>query len=1294
MSLNNYRKKLSSVLNTIAVEKPELFSSPDVYHRLSDKISKGHKTTLDKISKHLPMLAKGNDRISWYAIDKRSKQMENILKSINENQKILKNINPKKVSKRVYGIINTPLFTVIETNERKTHKLGITENTFSIVANRDIRRGENIFDVVLSPLKKAVEKAISKMALNKNSVVNLFIEVLENENFAGKSFISSGFVSLERLIRFGISDVIRRFALIMQSNELVNLTDVKIGVQSIINPSFGKHLKVLNKNDIYKKKCIINLQNKDNLCLARSVVCLMAKRNNHPKKEQIKKGRKIQETLAKELMEACKIEKEDDEFCDLNDVSKIEKHLNTPIKIFDEDYKRHLIYCGEGYDNPPIHLYKNKNHIVPITSMPAFFNSNYFCETCNKPYDKLEKHRCIYKKCAICRSSGCDMIDGITNAKWKHCNKCNRNFPSDLCFEEHVGHSCKLIKKCKNCKKNYYTDKDHECYTKTCVTCKVKYNEMENHKCYMQKEDLMKPSDKLIFFDFEATQETGKHVVNYGVAKYYDSDKSYIFKDNESFCKWLIKTEHEGYTVVAHNGRGYDFQFILNYCVNNDIKAYTVYAGSKIMYMSLDIIKMRFVDSLNFIPSALAGFPKIFDIKDVKKGYFPHFFNTAKNQNYVGPYPEKKYYGYFSMKTDQRTKFNEWYESVKGKTFDFRKEMRDYCEDDVRILRLSCIRFRDLFLEISNIDPFQYITIASVCQTIYKNRYLQENTIAISENVNHGSFSSKAIAWLSQFDGVKHALNGGEQKIKIGKDVFCVDGYDPKTNTVYEFHGCYFHGCNKCFSKEDKNSKLKVSMGELYDKTIERDNKIKSKYNLIVKWEHDFHDKVDPIKQPINPRDALFGGRTETFKMRYKCNEDEKIYYKDITSLYPTVMYYDLYPVGHPIRLTKNLGTDVSKYFGFVKCKVVPPKDLYLPILPARSDDTGKLTFDLQTKTGTWVSEELKLAVKYGYRIEEIYEVLHFEKSSRDLFKGYIKDFLKIKQESSGYPDDVKTEEDKDRYIAQYHKDMGILLDKTKIEKNPGKRQIAKLCLNSLWGKFAQRLNMTQSDRFYADPDNNLNKNCNYNKLPGKNEFYNLVLDKTVIISYVNIINDKCIEVFYKSKDEFVTSTKNTNVYIGCFTTANARLRLYSELCKLGRRALYCDTDSIIYCHKEGEYSIPNGNNLGEWTDEFEGKYGVDFVSTGPKCYAYKLNDGSTCAKAKGFTLNFKNSQKINFDTMTKLVNKEIESIDIHNKCMITRNKKDKTLHTVKSNKTYKFTFDKRNIHENMDTTPFGFSEN
>ena len=57
--------------------------------------------------------------------------------------------------------------------------------------------------------------------------------------------------------------------------------------------------------------------------------------------------------------------------------------------------------------------------------------------------------------------------------------------------------------------------------------------------------------------------------------------------------------------------------------------------------------------------------------------------------------------------------------------------MYRYCKSDVDILRGGCMKLRELFIQIANIDPFQYITIASVCQAIYRSEFLPENTIGV-----------------------------------------------------------------------------------------------------------------------------------------------------------------------------------------------------------------------------------------------------------------------------------------------------------------------------------------------------------------------------------------------------------------------------------------------------------------------------------------------------------------------------------------------------------------------------------
>jgi hypothetical protein len=60
---------------------------------------------------------------------------------------------------------------------------------------------------------------------------------------------------------------------------------------------------------------------------------------------------------------------------------------------------------------------------------------------------------------------------------------------------------------------------------------------------------------------------------------------------------------------------------------------------------------------------------------------------------------------------------------------------------------------------------------------------------------------------------------------------------------------------------------------------------------------------------------------------------------------------------------------------------------------------------------------------------------------------------MKIKQESSGLPDGYT----KEQYIKENYDQLVIILDEDKIEFNPGRRAVAKLCLNSLWGKFGQK---------------------------------------------------------------------------------------------------------------------------------------------------------------------------------------------------------------------------------------------
>ena len=105
--------------------------------------------------------------------------------------------------------------------------------------------------------------------------------------------------------------------------------------------------------------------------------------------------------------------------------------------------------------------------------------------------------------------------------------------------------------------------------------------------------------------------------------------------------------------------------------------------------------------------------------------------------------------------------------------------------------------------------------------------------------------------------------------------------------------------------------------------------------------------------------------------------------------------------------------------------------------------------------------------MQQGYQLLKIDEVWDFSEHTDGLFNDYVDTFLKIKQESSGFPAECDTDEKKAQYITDYATKEGIRLYPNQIIENPGLRALAKLMLNSFWGlvyyicNFKNPLNIT-----------------------------------------------------------------------------------------------------------------------------------------------------------------------------------------------------------------------------------------
>ena len=1187
------------------------------------------------------------------------------------------------------------------------------------------------------------------------------------------------------------SVVMGKVARVLDSNEELRIDDSFDVDIAVMDRSLGYGKQAIPITNIAKdrmsKRSIVTIRSskydsENKYCFARAVVTALSRLNNEYNYKTISMGTNLQVDRAKRLHEKVQLMPP----VSIDMVTHFENAIETNIIVFEAESGNKILRSSDKYSKN-IYLFYHNNHYDVITKPAPFLGKSFFCEQCLKAYTRKGAHICAVS--CFCGLKKCVKQEEVT------CKECNRVCRSKECFESHKKLTrrnhlnknpqsvCQRSKICNICKQGYKHSETHVCGEWTCTSCHEK--QIGRHLCYLRAKMPNNVGYKYIDFDFETDQSTSQHVPNFVVAfkscvKCIDTpttempwcprcqERETVFSGYQSgslFGAWLFSKQHKGYTARAHNASGFDSMFILQYLTQNTVTPCIMFNGSKIVYLYVKELDIRIVDSCKFLPMKLSDLPKTFGLNEISKGYFPHFFNTPENQDYIGPYPQPSMYGVDCMKEMDRQAFYEWYALQTHNTFNFREEIYKYCKSDVDILQRACQEFRRLLIAITKtrvyddktkqtievaVDPFQSLTIASVAHAVFyflclPEDYYERNQAA-SRAIKHAGvwhsqngatlqpplqdpvfnssplgrvpakgyytkdkFSRAAIVWLefiatSENIYIQHALNEGEMRIPA-PHTLRVDGYDKLNNTIYEFYGCLWHGCTKCYPPNNKNPLRHPNTGKPlylhYKDTQERENYLRDRgYHIRTIWEHENNraklenlsyaefDRDYKLPERLSPRDAFYGGRTNAICQHYVAQCDEKMMYYDFTSLYGYILKYCPFPLGHPTVIVNNF-TDIKNYFGLVKLDILPPRGLYFPVLPVKMNE--KLLFPLcytcslhmnqaechcsneqRTLHGTWTTMEVQRALAKGYTIRKIYEIYHWEHKSDRLFTEYVDMFLKLKQEASGWPSWVKTDVDAQAYIDDYMRHENIKLDQSKINKNPGLRAVAKLMLNSFWGKFGQRDNFVQSC-IISDPA----------------ELVKLMTDQSKCIEDFHVINEQLLHVSHRLHEDFVPENNSTNIYIAIFTTAHARLKLYDLIDRLGRRALYFDTDSVIFVFNANDWNPELGDYLGDLTDELpEGEYIVEFCGFGPKFYAYKTNKGNTVCKVRGFTLNYKNSQLVNFDALKeKVLNDEtIETKSVK----IRRDKQKQQIINREEIKICKKVFNKR-VPDGDFSLPYGY---
>jgi hypothetical protein len=117
----------------------------------------------------------------------------------------------------------------------------------------------------------------------------------------------------------------------------------------------------------------------------------------------------------------------------------------------------------------------------------------------------------------------------------------------------------------------------------------------------------------------------------------------------------------------------------------------------------------------------------------------------------------------------------------------------------------------------------------------------------------NSSFSKPQIQWLDFLENfnnitIQHAMNDGEFRIPTTR--YFADGYCKENNTIYEFHGDYWHGNPNKFNPNELNKTVGKTYKELYEDTLKREQEIKNLgFNLEVMWESDWNKINKSIKK-------------------------------------------------------------------------------------------------------------------------------------------------------------------------------------------------------------------------------------------------------------------------------------------------------------------------------------------------------------------------------------------------------------------------------------------------------------
>lgn len=409
-------------------------------------------------------------------------------------------------------------------------------------------------------------------------------------------------------------------------------------------------------------------------------------------------------------------------------------------------------------------------------------------------------------------------------------------------------------------------------------------------------------------------------------------------------------------------------------------------------------------------------------------------------------------------------------------------------------------------------------------------------------------------------------------------------------------------------------------------------------------------------------RNSYKGGRTEVFKKKFTpCTDHKHLYYYDINSSYPYAMLSDM-PVKfmkhlkfNEIKLNDNTDMLFDHFLYRARCTYRGNDDFFIPNLLIRSSENDIIA-NKNTEYAYHWGVELRHAIELNC---DIYINEQIEYKNGSIFNQF----------------------------ANYMYNERLIAKKN---KNSAKSNYLKLCMNSLYGKFAQT---EMNNNVLCQNSNEINRILN----DSNNQFVDFeIINEKILIKYKTI----------KNKDESVGNLVRFSSYI----TAIARTNLAKFMHNVEHKNVYyCDTDSVFTSKKPSDDSFIDQTQLGKWKQETKEIKIINIVDNtikrteevicniksaiflSPKSYFYdvdydielQINEkvlNTECYKAKGMP-----NDKLTTEIYEKCLNDE--KCVLQNETMFFRSLEN--IHIRPQNRTLTALYNKRIFNEKNESTAY-----